>query len=624
MNSEIKNTSVSSVQVCQNCKQQFTIEPEDFDFYKKIGVPPPTWCPSCRNMRRMAWREEGHALYRGTCKLCGKSIITIHAPEGPFTVYCRECYNSDKWDPLSYGREYDFNQPFFTQYRKLMEEVPRPALTGINLVNSEFSHGCKGCKNCYLCFSSFFSENSQHSYLLLLSRNTYDSYVTDNSDHAYETLHSNRLYKVSFGYFTDDCLESAFLFNCIGCSDCFGCVNLRKQKYCVWNTQFSKEEYRKQKEYWDIGSYSRLEEAKKKFRELYLSLPHKYAHVVNSQNVTGDIIRDTKDCQHCFSALDGVQNCKYVYVGGLNLKDSYDVSGGGDTSSLLYEIIATTEAQRCFFTNGSSGSQDTLYCDWAYNCVQVFGCISLDHKKYCILNKQYSKTEYEALKEKIITHMEKQPYTDKKGRVYAFGEYFPAELSAYGYNETFGFFWYPKTKEEVLAEGWSWRDPQKRSYEVTLEPAAIPDHIQDVPDSILKETIGCAHGGTCNEQCTTAFRVTPEELSFYKEMRIALPRLCPNCRNIQRIHWRNGYDLHKRKCVCLSADSASVATLASPKPPAERRSTKGAAFAKADAYINTAAHPHGSESCLNEFETTYSPEKPEIVYCDVCYKAEFL
>ena len=31
--------------ICQNCKQNFTIEPEDFTFYDKIKVPSPTFCP---------------------------------------------------------------------------------------------------------------------------------------------------------------------------------------------------------------------------------------------------------------------------------------------------------------------------------------------------------------------------------------------------------------------------------------------------------------------------------------------------------------------------------------------------------------------------------------------------
>lgn len=577
---------------CQNCQRGFWIEPEDFSFYKKIEVPPPTWCPECRNMRRMAWREE-RSLYRDTCKLCGKPVVSIHAPGGPFTVYCRECWRSDKWDPMDYGRDYDFTRPFFAQYRKLMEAVPRPALTGTNLVNSDFSHACQNCKNCYFVFFSYFSENSQYCDLLLLSRDSYDSYVTDNSDHAYESLHSNRLYKVRFGYFADECLDSSFLFDCVGCSDCFGCVNLRKQKYCVFNEKLSKDEYAKRMAYWDLGSYARLEEAKEKFRSFYLSVPHRYAHVLNSQNVTGDIIRDTKDCLTCFSALDGVQNCKYLYFGGLNLKDSYDVSGAGDMSELLYEAFGVTQAQRVFLSVGGTGSRNTVYCDWAWNSSNLFGCVSLKHKQYCILNKQYAREEYEKLTARIRQHMDEVPYVDQKGREYKFGEFFPTELSAYGYNETWAFRWYPKTRAEVLKEGWKWQDSHERSYKITLRPEDLPDHVRDVTDSVLQETIGCMHAGPpaggCNEQCATAFRITPEELGFYREMNIALPRLCPNCRNAQRLQWRNGFHLWHRKCMCSAP-----------------------------------GHFHGSDPCPNEFETTYSPEKPEIVYCDQCYKAEFL
>ena len=35
----------------------------------------------------------------------------------------------------------------------------------------------------------------------------------------------------------------------------------------------AKEEYAKQVAYWDLGSYVCLTEAKKKFRDIYLSLP---------------------------------------------------------------------------------------------------------------------------------------------------------------------------------------------------------------------------------------------------------------------------------------------------------------------------------------------------------------
>ncbi len=47
----------SETKTCQNCKKDFIIEPEDFNFYEKIKVPPPTWCPECRMVRRMVFRD---------------------------------------------------------------------------------------------------------------------------------------------------------------------------------------------------------------------------------------------------------------------------------------------------------------------------------------------------------------------------------------------------------------------------------------------------------------------------------------------------------------------------------------------------------------------------------------
>ncbi len=467
--------------------------------------------------------------------------------------------------------------------------MPRPALTGTSLVDCDYTHGCINCKNCYLAFWCYFSQDSQYDFALLLSRNTYDSYTTDNSDHAYETMHSNRLYRVRFGCFSDECLDSAFIYNCIGCNDCFGCVNLRKQKYRLWNEQLSKPEYLKQMEYWDLGSYQRLEEAKAKFRSLYLSMPHKYAHALNSNNVSGDIIRDTKDCQTCFSALDGVQNCKYLYFGGLGLKDSYDVTAGGNMSELMYETIMTFQAQKAFFSSGGSNLRNAEYSDWVGNSSDVFGCVSLKNKKHCILNKQYTKDEYQALVPKIKQQMHAMPYVDKLGRKYAYGDFFPAELSAYSYNETQAFTWYPKTKEEVIRDGLKWRDLPEHDTQITIPPEDLPDHIRNVEDSILQETIGCLHGGTCNEQCTKGFRLTSAELAFYRDMKIALPRLCPNCRHYQRFSWRNGFHLWDRNCMCGHED-----------------------------------HFHTEQPCPNKFSTTFSPEKPEIIYCDQCFKAEFL
>ncbi|MBI4652913.1 hypothetical protein HY750_01535, partial [Candidatus Kuenenbacteria bacterium] len=121
MNTEIKK--------CQNCSREFQIESEDFEFYEKIKVPAPTFCPECRMQRRMIWRNE-RSLYKRKCDATGKDIISMFSSDKPMRVYERNYWWSDNWDPIEYGRDYDFSKLFFEQFKKLLEKVPI-----LNLVN---------------------------------------------------------------------------------------------------------------------------------------------------------------------------------------------------------------------------------------------------------------------------------------------------------------------------------------------------------------------------------------------------------------------------------------------------------------------------------------------------------
>ena len=114
----------------------------------------------------------------------------------------------------------------------------------------------------------------------------------------------------------------------------------------------------------------------------------------------------------------------------------------------------------------------------------------------------------------------------------------------------------------------------------------------------MGKVIECAHKGECEEQCTGAFKIIPQELQFYKRMSLPLPHLCPNCRHYQKLKKRNPLKLWHRKCQCAGATSEN------------------------EAYQNTAKHHHAVGHCLSEFETTYSPDRPETVYCEQCYQQE--
>ena len=76
----------AETRICQNCKQNFVIEPEDFEFYARIKVPPPTFCPDCRMIRRLAW-QGFDSLYKRKCDFSGDMVVSNQHPDNCHKVY---------------------------------------------------------------------------------------------------------------------------------------------------------------------------------------------------------------------------------------------------------------------------------------------------------------------------------------------------------------------------------------------------------------------------------------------------------------------------------------------------------------------------------------------------------
>jgi hypothetical protein len=289
-----------------------------------------------------------------------------------------------------------------------------------------------------------------------------------------------------------------------------------------------------------------------------------------------------------------VEDSKYL-IHALTIKNSYDGYGVGINAELLYETVDSgIDGARYVVAVYTYGCHDVHYAYCCHGSSYLFGCVGLRNKQYCIFNKQYSKEEYEKLVPRIIEQMNTMPYKDARGRTYGYGEFFPQEISPFAYNETIAQEYVPLNETIARDAGFSWKALEQKDYAITLSAVDLPDHIKDVRDDILTQTIGCAHGGMCEHQCTTAFKIVPAELQFYRKYNITLPRLCSNCRHYGRVAQRNPFRLWERSCDCNHKDG----------------------------YTNVSSHFHGENACPNVFKTAYAPERPEIVYCEQCYQAE--
>lgn len=283
-------------------------------------------------------------------------------------------------------------------------------------------------------------------------------------------------------------------------------------------------------------------------------------------------------------------------------KDSYDYTEWEQMAELIYECIdcgiELYNLKSCY--NCRLNCKDLSYCMFCSGSSHLFGCISLNKQKYCILNKQYTKSDYEALLPRVIKHMKAMPYTDKKGRVYSYGEFFPYELSPWGYNETTIQEYFPLTKSEAEKKGYNWYEPSIKKWQ--KETYQVPDDVRDVKDTICNAILAC-------KDCGKNYRIVKKELAFYREMTISIPRKCPDCRHGNRVKLRNPLKLWHRLCQCAGKASDNAV------------------------YDSTVNHFHGEKHCPNEFETSYppspkategqsAPERAKIIYCEQCYLQE--
>lgn len=577
MNTEVKN--------CQNCKTEFRIETEDFAFYEKIRVPPPTFCPRCRRQRRMAWRNDFN-FYSRTCDLCKKQIVSLYAPDKPFPVYCNKCWWSDAWDAKDYATDFDFSRPFFEQFVELQNRIPALALInddGVGSVNCAYTNDFAFGRNCYMVIIAWKLEDTLYSCYVMKSKNVMDAMNSfENCELTYETISTQQCYHSTNIYYSFSVKDCHFCYDCRDSSDCFLSTGLRHKRFCIKNKQYSEEEYKRIVAEYRLDTHSGRERAQKEFREFIMGYPRRYANLKNCVASIGDDLVNTKNCQYVFNEQNA-EDCKYCESNDTP-KDSYDILIGGEMNQ-CYEALTPDQSYRNLFSFYSWKNMEVAYCDSCHSSKYLFGCVGLKKGEYCIFNKQYSKEEYEGLKARIIEHMKATG---------EWGEFFSARLSRFGYNETIAQTHYLLTRDEATEKGYAWRDAlQLTTGKETIALSDLPDGIHDVPDSITNEILACG-------MCSRNYRIIPQELTFYRKMSLPIPRQCFLCRNAARLAFRNPFELWHRSCQCAGTQSDNKV------------------------YQNQTPHTHAAGHCPNEFETSYAPDKQEIVYCEQCYQAEII
>ncbi len=509
------------MKTCKNCKIDFQITQDDISFYdrippvingKKFPIPEPTLCPTCRWQRRLAFRNES-TLYKSKCALTGRPMISMHQADSKFPVYFITEWLSDKWDPLDYGRDFDFKRPFFEQFKELCDSIPHfNAFIDPHMdVNSEYTNCSSEAKNCYMITQAERNEDCYYSRGINGCKDCCDCLRVYKCELCYEGINLNNCYKCLYSQDCDNCSDCHFSTDLKGCQNCLGCHGLKQKQYHVFNKPVSKEQWEKQivNSQWDVDF---IEKTKRFSEDLRIKIPKQATRNLQCENVTGEDVLQCKNSKNVFDSKQ-LEECAYCYEVSTNVKYCHDFSMWGINCELLYEcngcgynVYNTIFCNHCWNT-----ISNLMYCESCFPSVKnCFGCFGLHRNEYCILNKKYSREEYEKLVPKIIEHMQKTK---------EWGEFFPMRISAYRYEESLANEFFPVDNKPT----WT------------------------TSDSISDDVLKCEITGS-------VYKIIPQELKLYQKLGVPIPKRCPRQRHKERMAKRTPRNLWARKCNKCNAD----------------------------------------------------------------------
>lgn len=516
----------------------FILTQQDLDHYQKTALPLPKLCPEERLRRRLQWRNE-RTFYKRTCDLCKKTMLSMYTEDSLFTVYCTSCWWSDSWNAHDFGKVYDKNRNFLDQYAELMRCVPRMSMDLVHCENSDFCNYSGDDKNCYFDIGGEANEDCYYNFFTKYSRNCVDNTFLYNSSLCYECIQCHNSYNCLYSTYCNDSSDLFFCYDMRGCRNCLFSYNLRNKEYYIFNQPHTKEEYFNTLKVYRLSSFTARENALQTWR-IFLkeNAVFRDMYLTNTENCTGDMITDSKNTHIAFNVLKS-EDSKYLYD-VLDAKNCFDLNYSLYKPELSTELINTLNLTYSAYSLASHYCSSIFYSDMCNNSKNLFGCIALNRKENCILNKQYSPQDYEELKSYIIHAMKSDG---------SFGEFFPGTLSPHAYNETAAQNYFPLTRDEAIAAGFRWKEKDIKEYQASC--IVLPDEINEAQPSIVHDVLAC---NTCGRN----YRLIMQEFSFYKEHKIPLPRECSQCRHLKRHASINPRILCNRTCTNCGTDIQST------------------------------------------------------------------
>ena len=546
---------------------------------KKFSFPLPTLSPESRFRRMMMFRNE-RKLYKRKCSKTGKDIVALYPDDYKGTVYNPDLWRSDDWDPLDFGKEYVPGN-FYDDLRKLFDEAPYVNMFAFHNENSDYTNGSEGNKNCYMIFASDHNEDCYYSYSIFDCKNVVDGYGSKWCENSYQIIDCLNCMKTCYSQKVDASFNILFSYHIKNCKNVFLSVGLKDKEYYFMNEFVGKEKWDAEivPLIVDIFATGKVEEYQAKLQEMVKWTIVQNMSVINAQNCIWDLIDNSKNVLNSFE-VHNAEDIRWV----INANGCKDIMWGYvvvDGSQKVYEWVSiAANYSTATVWNSWTPVKNSYLCNFIIGVENMLGVVWCKNKSYCILNKQYTKGDWEE-KAKQIT----QELIDQKKR----WEFFDPEFSPFPYNDTVADEYFPiKTllidgKEKILHPDWTgtvtvldsslfisdalldlwWTEKIKikrrtKENEInipagiqTIKAADVAFDIQQVDNDILNKAIICEVSGR-------PFKLSASELDFYRRNGFPIPHKHPDIRHQERLDKRPGRTISLRSCSKCSQEMLSV------------------------------------------------------------------
>ena len=184
-----------------------------------------------------------------------------------FLYDCRNCSHCFGSSNLRNKQYYFFNEPLSKEeYERKLEDINLGSRKIFLSWQDKFSKSLKNkikratrneksvnslgtflreCRDCFMCFWVENGENLRYVDYGLSAKDVMDLTLVGTSlrnELIYESVNVS-VYNIKFSHLTRSSNFLEYCINCYNCENCFGCAGLRNKKYCIFNKQYTEEEY---------------------------------------------------------------------------------------------------------------------------------------------------------------------------------------------------------------------------------------------------------------------------------------------------------------------------------------------------------------------------------------------